>query len=951
MAMKEPVYASRWPQLAKWWDTATITNQSEVAAVAKRLVAAKDRYRSVEDKTGVPWWMIAGIHEREASQSWNKQLAQGDPLNQVSTNVPRGMGPFNTWEEGAIAALKHDGLTSVTDWCIEKALHWQEKYNGWGYFYRGIPSPYVWGATSNQRPGKFVSDGVWSPTTMDRQIGCAAMLKGMMAIDPSIKLVRESAEPEAPELARAAAGAAAPAEGARADKGTGAGLLRRARQHIGEEYVNIQVPKDDPNWKGPWDCAEFISWLVYQEAGVLYGCVDDNAKPSEADAYTGGWQQDVERLGIRVSIEKAAATVGGIVLRYPPPGGMGHIALCDGKGGTVEAKGRKYGVVADTVQNRGWHTGVLIPGIKYDAVGDLVAISPPAELYARNTPNMDKAIIVRIQQALAAKGFSPGDIDGEYGPDTEAAVVAFQLSEGLVADGQTGRETAEALGIALTGAKPVESVKPVEPVQTGAKPEIAKPEIAKPIETAKPLEPGVKPILPGLIPGLIPKILPSLLPGVAAMNPLIGLAAAVLPDILKAVVGDKAGTVAGAVTQAVTQITQTQNPEEARNKLAADPAAVAALQLKLAEIAAAQEDKREQAQLALLKEQNEQEGKRQQAQMALLKEQHEADAKKREAQLEQIRAEIEDTKGARSTFAALALANNPMAWGAPVVSVLVTIGFFGILLILVLRGMAQGQQVAQIINITVGALAAAFATVVSFWLGSSQGSRQKDAATTAAMESQVKQSDALQSTMLQAQAKQAEVLQSTVKTAMAAGPASAAPKPSNFRRCMDIVMAYDGGFSEDPGDPAGVSQFGIKIGTLRDWRHDDGLTVEDVKKLGRDEACEIYRTRYWNVLRCDDLPLGVDLVAFDFGVNAGTGRSAKMLQQVVGAADDGSIGDATLAATKAMPAKDVIKEMSNRRLDYYRDLPNANLLRNRTAAVEKTAMEMINPGGAGNPQA
>ena len=99
--MKEPVYASRWPQLAKWWDTATITNQSEVAAVAKRLVDAKDRYRSVEDKTGVPWWMIAGIHEREASQDWNTQLAQGDPLHKVSTNEPRGMGPFDTWEEGA----------------------------------------------------------------------------------------------------------------------------------------------------------------------------------------------------------------------------------------------------------------------------------------------------------------------------------------------------------------------------------------------------------------------------------------------------------------------------------------------------------------------------------------------------------------------------------------------------------------------------------------------------------------------------------------------------------------------------------------------------------------------------------------------------------------------------------------------------------------------------------
>jgi hypothetical protein len=149
------------------------------------------------------------------------------------------------------------------------------------------------------------------------------------------------------------------------------------------------------------------------------------------------------------------------------------------------------------------------------------------------------------------------------------------------------------------------------------------------------------------------------------------------------------------------------------------------LQLKLAEIAADQEEKRQQAQLALLKEQNEQEVKKREAQLALLKEQNEQDAKKREAQLAQFRAEIEDTKGARSTFAALALANNPMAWGAPVVSLLVTVGFFGILTLLIF-GVGGDLTSNQIINITVGALAAAFATVVSFWLGSSQGSRQKD---------------------------------------------------------------------------------------------------------------------------------------------------------------------------------------------------------------------------------
>jgi predicted chitinase/peptidoglycan hydrolase-like protein with peptidoglycan-binding domain len=237
-------------------------------------------------------------------------------------------------------------------------------------------------------------------------------------------------------------------------RGTGAGLLTRAREHIGERYDHELVPKDDPNWKGPWDCAEFISWLVFQETGILYGCLDDNAKPHDADAYTGGWRRDVEQRGIRVSVDKASATVGGIVLRYPPPGGMGHVALCDGKGGTIEAKGKKFGVVADTVHGRPWDTGVLIPGIKYDSEADAIVVRPPTELYARNAPNMDKVVIIEIQKALMAKGFGPLDIDGEFGPDTESTVVAFQNSEGLVVDGQVGPDTARALGISLTGAKP-----------------------------------------------------------------------------------------------------------------------------------------------------------------------------------------------------------------------------------------------------------------------------------------------------------------------------------------------------------------------------------------------------------------------------------------------------------------------------------------------------------------
>jgi peptidoglycan hydrolase-like protein with peptidoglycan-binding domain len=193
--------------------------------------------------------------------------------------------------------------------------------------------------------------------------------------------------------------------------------------------------------------------LVFQEAGMLYGCEDDQAKPAKADAYTGAWKTDVERRGKRISVDEAAATVGGIVLRYPPgPGKMGHIALCDGKGGTVEAKGRRYGVVADTVHGREWHTGVLIPGITYES-GSAMKVALPEIVYEPNAQNMNKEIVVKIQEALKTRGFSPGIIDGDYGPNTQQAVTHFQEAEGLVVDGAVGPETAAALGVSFLAEK------------------------------------------------------------------------------------------------------------------------------------------------------------------------------------------------------------------------------------------------------------------------------------------------------------------------------------------------------------------------------------------------------------------------------------------------------------------------------------------------------------------
>lgn len=231
---------------------------------------------------------------------------------------------------------------------------------------------------------------------------------------------------------------------------TGREMLDLAGTRVGERYVNVLVPKNNPNWHGPWDCAEFMSWLVFQAGGFLYGCVNDNGNPATTEAYTGAWQSDSRRLGRRIPWQSAAATVGAVLLRYPPaPGRMGHIAVSDGAGGTVEAKGRAFGVVRDTASGRDWDTGVLVPGFSYEPPRAGLALAGPGLLYGIGRPDMAASVIERIQRALAAAGIDPGPMDGAFGPLSAAAVAAFQAERGLVVDGKVGAQTAEALGISL----------------------------------------------------------------------------------------------------------------------------------------------------------------------------------------------------------------------------------------------------------------------------------------------------------------------------------------------------------------------------------------------------------------------------------------------------------------------------------------------------------------------
>jgi len=189
---------------ARRWTQAKSTR--DFAVVAKRLAAAKVRYQAVAVRTGVPWFVIAVIHERECSQSWTGSLAQGDPWDKVSVHVPAGRGPFQSWEDAAVDALASCAphAAAWADWSAGGTLSLLEQYNGLGYANRGVPSPYLWAGTDQYRSGKYVRDGVYDPATVDRQLGCAGLLMAMMQIDPTISF----AAPEAVSKAQAPPGPA-----------------------------------------------------------------------------------------------------------------------------------------------------------------------------------------------------------------------------------------------------------------------------------------------------------------------------------------------------------------------------------------------------------------------------------------------------------------------------------------------------------------------------------------------------------------------------------------------------------------------------------------------------------------------------------------------------------------------------------------------------------------------
>jgi lysozyme family protein len=141
----------------------------------------------------------------------------------------------------------------------------------------------------------------------------------------------------------------------------------------------------------------------------------------------------------------------------------------------------------------------------------------------------------------------------------------------------------------------------------------------------------------------------------------------------------------------------------------------------------------------------------------------------------------------------------------------------------------------------------------------------------------------------------------------------------NWDEALLHILKYEGGYVNHPSDPGGMTNLGV---TKRVWEEWTGkpATEADMRALTPEMVGPLYKTRYWNAVRGDDLPSGVDLCVFDAAVNAGVGRASKFLQQAVGVTADGQIGPKTLAAIIAKPADDVIEEFCALRETHYKSL-------------------------------
>jgi lysozyme family protein len=143
---------------------------------------------------------------------------------------------------------------------------------------------------------------------------------------------------------------------------------------------------------------------------------------------------------------------------------------------------------------------------------------------------------------------------------------------------------------------------------------------------------------------------------------------------------------------------------------------------------------------------------------------------------------------------------------------------------------------------------------------------------------------------------------------------------ANFFKSLEMVLHHEGGFVDHKDDPGGATNRGITHKTYADFLGRPLEDVSELKNIPEEHVQLIYKNGYWDKIKGDELPGGVDFCVFDWAVNSGPGRAAKALQKIVMVSQDGAIGPKTLIAVSEMTPTEIIENMTKQRIEFYKEL-------------------------------
>lgn len=141
----------------------------------------------------------------------------------------------------------------------------------------------------------------------------------------------------------------------------------------------------------------------------------------------------------------------------------------------------------------------------------------------------------------------------------------------------------------------------------------------------------------------------------------------------------------------------------------------------------------------------------------------------------------------------------------------------------------------------------------------------------------------------------------------------------NFDKCFQLVLEHEGKYVNDPRDPGGRTNMGV---TQRNWESylNRSVTETEMRMLTPENVKPFYRAQYWDKIKGDQLPAGIDYAVFDFAVNSGVSRAIKMLQQICGVLVDGVLGPKSMEAIRSCNSDEVVDALCDMRLDFLKRL-------------------------------